>query len=143
MTDRQHFLCWVNGRPAPQGSKTGYVINGRAVLKESSKFLPAWRSAVTEAALQEMHRSMDVRAFDKPVRLSVEFYIERPANPKHKVFPGGKPDLDHLIRSVGDSLTKAGILLDDALIVEIHAKKLWVGADTYPEPGAKVEIWRL
>jgi Holliday junction resolvase RusA-like endonuclease len=143
LSNRQHFLFWVHGRPAPQGSKTGYVINGRAVLKESSKFLPAWRSAVTEAAVQELARSMDVRAFDVPVRLSVEFYIERPKNPKYKAFPGGKPDADHLIRAVGDSLTKAGILLDDALICEIHAKKLWVGADTYPEPGAKVEITAL
>ena len=140
---RQHFLCWVHGRPAPQGSKTAYVIGGRAVMKEASKFLPAWRSAVTEAAVVEMNRSMDVRPFKTPVRLSAEFYIERPKNPKYKAFPGGKPDTDHLIRSVGDSLTKAGILLDDALICEIHAKKLWVGADTYPESGAKVEIWAL
>jgi len=140
---REHFLCWVHGRPAPQGSKTAYVIGGRAVMKEASKFLPAWRSAVTEAAVQELHRSMDVRPFVGAVRLSVEFYIDRPQKPKHKEFPAGKPDLDHLIRSVGDSLTRAGVLADDALIVDIQARKLWVGADTYPEPGAKVEIWAL
>jgi Holliday junction resolvase RusA-like endonuclease len=140
---RQSFLFWVHGRPAPQGSKTAYVIGGRAVMKEASKFLPAWRSAVTEATVQEIARSMDVRPFTSPVRLFVEFYIERPKNPKHKAFPGGKPDLDHLIRSVGDSLTRAGVLADDALIVDIQARKLWVGADTYPEPGAKVEITAL
>lgn len=140
---RENLLFWVHGRPAPQGSKTAYVIGGRAVMKEASKYLPAWRSAVTEAAMIELNRTMDVTPFTTPVCLSVTFYIERPANPKHKTRPAGKPDLDHLIRSVGDSLTKAGVLADDALIVAIRAEKVWTGADTYPQPGARVEIIAL
>ncbi len=137
------FTFWVDGRPAPQGSKTAYVRGGRAVMVEASKHLPAWRSAVMLAAKQELLRRDTWTHFSDPVRLSVTFYIERPQNPKHKLFPAGKPDLDHLIRAVGDSLTQAGVVADDALICEVVAAKVWTGAHTRPEPGAVIEISRL
>ncbi len=90
---RQDFSFTVHGRPAPQGSKTGYVRGGRAVLVESSKYLPEWRSAVMLAAKTEMLRSMDVEPFSEPVKLVVDFFIERPKKPKYEFRPGAKPDL--------------------------------------------------
>jgi crossover junction endodeoxyribonuclease RusA len=38
------------------------------------------------------------------------------------------PDLDKLIRAVGDSLTTAGIISDDSRIIAIHAQKLYADA---------------
>lgn len=142
---REEFLFYVEGRPAPQGSKNAYVIGKRAVMVEASKFLPDWRNAVILAAKQELMRSESVVPFTEPVRLVVDFFIERPKSPKHKSYPGGKPDLDHLIRAVGDSLTQAGVLVDDALIVQVEARKLWTGSstDTYPVSGARVYLKRL
>lgn len=137
------FTFWVDGRPAPQGSKTAYVRGGRAVMVEASKHLPAWRSAVMLAAKQAMLANDALVRFSDPVRLSVTFYIERPKNPKHKLFPAGKPDLDHLIRACGDSLSQAGVVTDDAIICQVVAAKVWTGAHTKPEPGAVVEISRL
>lgn len=135
----------VSGSPAPQGSKTAYVRGGRAVLVEANKRLPEWRLAVTEAARQAMHLAEQVEPFTQPIRLTVTFFIARPKKPKHDKYPGSKPDLDHYIRAVGDSLTRAGTIADDSLIVEIIAKKRWCGTttDTYPEPGCSVFIEAL
>jgi crossover junction endodeoxyribonuclease RusA len=132
----------VDGSPAPQGSKTAYVRGGRAVLVEANKRLPEWRSAVTEAARQAMHELEQYTPFDQPIRLEVTFFIAKPNKPTHAVYPGSKPDLDHYIRAVGDSLTLAGAIVDDSLIVDIVAKKRWCGAttDTYPTPGCKVFV---
>jgi len=132
----------VDGSPAPQGSKTAYVRGGRAVLVEANKRLPEWRLAVTEAARLAMYEAEQVEPFTKPLKVAMTFFIARPAKPKHEQYPGSKPDLDHYIRAIGDSLTKAGTIQDDSLIVEIVARKLWCGTstDTYPNPGCSVYI---
>jgi Holliday junction resolvase RusA-like endonuclease len=141
---REHALVFVDGRPAPQGSKNAFVIGGkRAVMVEASKHLPAWRNDIILAVKQMFNDTQDVTKFVEPVKLKVTFYIERPKQPKHKVYPGGKPDLDHYIRAVGDALTIGGLIADDALIVKILAEKVWCGENTRPEPGATIELWRL
>jgi len=111
-------------------------------MVESSKFLPEWRSAVMLAAKSALNDSMNVTPFSEPVKLEVSFFIERPKESKYPNYPGGKPDLDHLVRAVGDSLTQAGVLVDDSVIVEIVARKLWTGSttDTHPKPGARVYL---
>jgi Holliday junction resolvase RusA-like endonuclease len=142
---RSEFGFTVYGRPAPQGSKTAYVRGGRAVMVESSKYLPEWRSAVMLAANVALNASMDVTPFSEPVKLEVEFFLERPKKSKYADYPGGKPDLDHLVRAVGDSLTQAGVLADDSLIVEIVACKLWTGNSprVLPFAGARVYLSRV
>jgi crossover junction endodeoxyribonuclease RusA len=140
---REHALLFVDGRPAPQGSKNAFVIGKRAVMVEASKHLPAWRNDIILAVRHMFNDTQDVTKFVEPVKLKVTFYIERPKQPKHKVYPGGKPDLDHYIRAVGDALTIGGLIADDALIVKILAQKVWCGENTRPEPGATIELWRL
>ena len=140
---RDHALLFVQGRPAPQGSKNAFVIGKRAVMVEASKHLPAWRNDIILAVRQMFNDTQDVTKFVEPVKLKVTFYIERPKQPKHKVYPGGKPDLDHYIRAVGDALTIGGLIADDALIVKILAEKVWCGENTRAEPGATIELWRL
>jgi Holliday junction resolvase RusA-like endonuclease len=114
-------------------------------MVESSKYLPEWRSAVMLAANVALNASMDVSPFTEPVKLEVEFFLERPAKSKYADRPGGKPDLDHLVRAVGDSLTQAGVLADDSLIVEIVARKFWTGnsSKVLPFAGARVYLSRV
>jgi len=57
----------VFGRPAPQGSKT--IMRGRLV--ESSKYLPAWRKAIAEAATEAQAESDWFS--DQPLEMSVIF----------------------------------------------------------------------
>jgi crossover junction endodeoxyribonuclease RusA len=135
----------VAGSPIPQGSKSARVYNGRAIMFEANKKLPAWRLAVSEAARLAMHDTEQIEPFSGPVRLTVTFFMQRPKKPKHDTYPGSKPDCDKLIRAICDSLTMAKTWADDALAVEIHARKLWCGSstDSYPTPGCSVQITEL
>ena len=129
----------VYGRPAPQGSKR-YVGGNRAQggrFIEASKYLPAWRKAVTSTAVAIMEDEGWATCTD-PVTLEVIFYLERPATiPQSKrPWPIKPPDLDKLVRSL-DSLTDAGVWDDDGQMVHVIAWKCY--ADTR-EPGATVKV---
>jgi Holliday junction resolvase RusA-like endonuclease len=129
----------VFGRPAPQGSKR-YVGGNRAQggrFIEASKYLPAWRKAMTEAALRAIEEQGWVKA-SGPVEVDVTFYLERPATVtvKARPWPIKPPDLDKLVRSL-DGLTDAGVWDDDGQMVVLRASKVY--ADTR-EPGASIKI---
>lgn len=129
----------VYGRPAPQGSKR-YVGGNRAQggrFIEASKYLPAWRKAITQAALVAMDQEGWVKE-SGPVEVEVIFYLERPATVSlaKRPWPIKPPDLDKLFRSL-DGLTDAGVWDDDGQVVKITAWKVY--ADTR-EPGAFIKI---
>jgi Holliday junction resolvase RusA-like endonuclease len=112
----------VFGNPRPQGSKT--VFRGRVV--DSAKGLKEWRNAIAiEAAKQDWFT-------DEPVNILIHFYMPRPKTVK-RLLPSVPPDLDKLIRGVGDALTGV-VIKDDAQIVEISAKK------EYGVPGAWIQV---
>lgn len=80
--------------PVPQGSKSARVYNGRAIMFEANKKLPAWRSAVSEAARLAMYSDLQwVEPFDKPVKIVITFFMPKPAKPKWVKYPASKPDL--------------------------------------------------
>ncbi len=132
------FLVYVEGRPAPQGSKS-YKGNQRFV--EASKYLPAWRNAIVLAIKQQQESEQSILKFTGPVRLVVTFFIEKPKNPKWP-YPATTPDLDKLVRGCCDSITQSGLWTDDALVVELVANEVWAGpsTDSYPVPGARIFI---
>lgn len=128
---------FVPGRCAPQGSKRSV---GRGRFVEASKYLPAWRKAITEFAIYAAtEQSWDT--IEGPVELQVTFYLERPATiPKSKrPFPTVPPDVDKLCRAVGDGLTDACVWGDDSQVVSLVASKQY--ADTQ-QPGALITICR-
>jgi Holliday junction resolvase RusA-like endonuclease len=122
----------VSGEPASQGSHS--VINGRIVQVNSSKH-KKWRNAVVFAALDLIGE--DWTSIDEPVELTVIFYLPRPKSVLTRSFPAVMPDLDKLVRAVGDSLTNAGIIIDDSRIITITAHKLY--ADDRG-PGAVIRV---
>ena len=127
----------VIGRPAPQGSKKS-IGNNRFV--ESSKFLPAWRNAVRIAAEEAVTSSMWARV-SGPVELEVMFYLDRPSSipATKRPQPTVPPDLDKLIRGVGDALT--GVVYDDdSQVIRCLAWKVY--ADTRV-PGAFIRVNEL
>lgn len=123
---------FVAGVPAPQGSKVSYG-NGRMV--ESSRKLKPWRDRVTLAAKGHV---LD-EPLDGHLRLIVNFYMPAPAKTRFGSRPAGTPDLDKLVRAVGDALTASKLIKDDARIVSLIAHKHWA-LDT---PGAEITIERL
>lgn len=127
----------VVGDPTPQGSKTK-MPNG-AMLEGGTAELRAkrinWRNAVADAARiqAETHGKLDGN-----LRLVVNFRFVMPKSRPKAVrdqgmaWKNGSPDLDKLVRAVGDSLTAGGLIRDDARIVHICAGKFettgWTGA---------------
>ena len=130
----------VFGRPAPQGSKRyigGSAKQGGRFI-EASKYLPAWRKAITTAAIAEIENRSWAKSIE-PVEIEVIFYLERPATVSvaKRPWPIKPPDLDKLLRGVLDGMTDAGVWDDDGQVVKITAWKVY--ADTR-EPGAFIKI---
>lgn len=129
----------VPGIPIPQGSKN--IFNGRLVEVNARK-LRIWRSAIGVAATNH-HQG---EPLDMPLHMTIEFRFPRP---KHHFGMGknsltlkekaptlytNKPDLDKLVRAVGDALTQANIIRDDSRITRITARKI------YGAPGATITL---
>jgi crossover junction endodeoxyribonuclease RusA len=125
------------GRPAPQGSKKS-IGNNRFI--ESSKFLPAWRSAVRVAA----ETAVTVGSWERvsgPVELEVMFYLDRPSTISRtkRPYPTVPPDLDKLARSCLDPLT--GLIYDDdSQVIRLLAWKTYADTRT---PGAFIRVAEL
>ena len=112
---------FVEGEPAPQGSKNGFVKNGRVVMVESSKKVKPWRSAVTEQTACYLSWNT-LEAMTTPVEIALVFHLPRPKSVTRD-WPSVKPDLDKLIRSTFDGLTTGGLYTDDALVIAVSASK--------------------
>ena len=129
------------GIPAQQGSKRA-VGNGRFV--EVNPHVKSWRSVVAAACPMEA-------PLDCPVRLILQFRYPRPRSHYHKrknglflredapTFKSTAPDLDKLVRCVGDALTGVAFT-DDKLIACLEATKIFylktsgVAISIYPLP---------
>lgn len=134
----------VYGIPQPQaGTKSvpaGRTQTGRQVFRkitEGGKDLKPWRAEVSTAAKAELDKTGE--PFHGPVRLEVEFRFPMPksrpqwARLQRFLLHTTKPDLDKLVRAIGDSLTVAGLFGDDASVAQIKAAKVevhdgWTGA---------------
>jgi Holliday junction resolvase RusA-like endonuclease len=108
-------------------------MNGRIVQVNSKKH-KAWRTAIVSTCIDNLPEGWE--PLDEPVELIVNFYMLKPASVKRSL-PSVAPDLDKLIRSVGDALAIAGVYTDDSRIVRISARKLYA---TGIEPGATISV---
>lgn len=140
------IIFFVEGSPAPQGSKT-HVGGGRLI--ESSRQVGPWRDAVRRAAIEVM---ADRPPIEGPVYLVQVFALPRPKShygtgrnsgrvkrgAPHR--PPVRPDLDKLARAVGDALT--GICYhDDAQIVNLCAAKYYVTpSGRLSAPGVEIRV---
>ncbi len=130
----------VPGAAAPQGSKRPIKLrNGRVVLLESSARVKPYRAVVALAARQ---------AWSGPpaageVTLDVAFTFLRPKS--HLTRSGavragapaapGRPDLDKLLRAVGDALTGI-VYADDSQVTGLIATKAY-GTSS----GTRIRVW--
>ena len=129
---------YVEGRPAPQGSKKGYSRQGstRVQLVEMSRHVKPWRDAVKAAAAEQAEQH---GMLDGALALGVTFYLPR-GKTVTRLLPTTAPDLSKLIRSTEDALVDARLVRDDALFVlyENPCKRYAAGA-----PGARIRIRKL
>lgn len=139
----QYLALHVPGQPHPQGSKR-HVGGGRMI--EASKGLRQWRNHITAHALAEtIHAERRGARWPAtgPCTLIVTFHFTRP---KHHYRTGKYahllrdvapremqvgPDLDKLVRAVGDAMTLGGVVIDDKQIMVIRAAKKWTTEPSY------------
>ena len=128
------LLIDVKGVPGAQGSKKHV---GRGIMRESSKKVAPWRSDVRDAALTAMGGTW--QPLTGPVTVDVTFYFPRPKSHygtgrNTDTLKLGAPatptsrahgDIDKLARSTLDALVSAGVMHDDALVVDLTARKRW------------------
>ena len=118
-------------------------MRGRMI--DSNPNLKPWRNAVAlEARRYFQHK------FTGPVRLQVVFMFARPKSHQTKsgltksapLQPVYKPDLDKLVRAIGDALSvNCNMLQDDSQVTEIRAQKRYcIGSE---EPGALITLTAL
>jgi Holliday junction resolvase RusA-like endonuclease len=126
-------VFFVAGIPQQQGSKTGWVVGGRAVLfDQNAKQLKPWRAQVAQvAAATFQHRGR----LDGPVRVEATFVLPRPKSVKRDR-PHVRPDLDKLCRALLDGVTEAGnVWGDDSQVCELVVVKVY--GET---PGVHVDV---
>lgn len=163
--DREHVLA-VYGHPAPKGSmKCVGGKGGRHQLIENSPRTAPWRERVAGAA-----RRLTVSGLAGPVGVEVTLTVERP--PSHYLTRRGEDgllalsaegrrrplphmrsrgiggDVDKLARVILDALEDAGVLTDDAQVVELLARKTYpdgplVLPDALPRAGARIRLYPL
>jgi Holliday junction resolvase RusA-like endonuclease len=137
----------VDGAPAPQGSKSARVTNaGTTYMHESGRErLEPWRNAVAARAREAMAGRAPLTG---PLELDVAFAFGRPRShyrtgrhagelkPTAPIYCDKRPDLDKLLRAIGDAITGI-VVVDDAQVVELRARKY------YGSPAAHIAIRTL
>lgn len=132
----QEFTLFIIGHPATQGSKKGFLRGKKIVMVEMDTKLPAWRQATTEAAQTQL--GPDWVPLDGALEATATFYLPRPQASSFGEFPAGPPDLDKLQRALGDALTQAHAIHDDARIVRWVAEKRW--ETLWTPTGAEISV---
>ena len=146
----QHRHLIVHGIPKPQGSKTlmpnGAMLN--AGSKQARLDFATWRNSIAAAAADS---ALDFGWCDWPtIDIAVRFRFPMPASRPVKVRQAGvawkpsAPDLDKLIRTVGDAL-QGTLIANDSKIVSWSATKLevfnqWTGADITLRPAITIPM---
>jgi crossover junction endodeoxyribonuclease RusA len=142
----------IPGLPAPQGSKTR-MPNGALVESSSAtgraKFND-WRTAVAVAAWHayDEHGCIDWPAVSLEVLFRFQMPKSRPATARQagSLWKVSTPDLDKLVRALGDGLVRGGLLPDDNRICWITARKVevhnsWTGASvTINDANRPIEV---
>lgn len=133
----------INGIAQQMGSKRAFIPRGwtRPVITDSNRNLKSWQQLVAQAAheaieaLPATERTLLVDA----VTLTVAFALPRPKALGQRSKPHvTSPDLDKLVRSVGDALT--GIAYrDDSQIVDLRATKMYAAPGDVPHIDVRVE----
>ena len=121
----------VYGEAKPKGSTRAFVVAGKARTTTNNPNAKDWQQLVAMSAQQYRPAG---GPYQGAVKLYAHFYFSRPASVSEKKRPHHtvKPDLDKLIRNIGDAL-KGVIYEEDARIDQIVATKSY---DTIP----RVEI---
>lgn len=117
----------VNGEPIPQGSMRAFMPpNGKfPILTSDNARLKPWRKLLTQCAGLAMRKADFIQCGKRiPIRITADFYFEKPKSQKGMIDKVTRPDLDKCCRSLMDSMTGV-VYEDDSQVTEIIVRKLF------------------
>ena len=155
----------VHGTPGTAGSKSAFplwrtrpdgsreFVRTLQVEKDAQKVKANWRLAIVDAA-QRVIADPDTGRIQAPYPLdealvaSLVFTVKKPtAAPKSiRTWPLARPDLLKYARAAEDALQAAGVLKDDARVVEYgRLAKVYPheDPDALDVPGVLIQLWRV
>lgn len=151
----------IYGHPAPKGSLKCVGGRGRHQLVEDSERTGPWLERLTRGV-----RRLNVSGLPGPLGVELTATIERPAShygrgrnagrvlpsapttPSRRATGGRGGDVDKLARVVLDALEAGGVIVDDAAVVELVARKSYpdgpiVLPDALDRPGVSVRLYPI
>lgn len=141
--DRPERLLHVRvyGEPAGQGQVSGGGLRqtkGGGLYRQpgyhtNRKQLDPWRAAIASAAQDALPGFGVTAPLDGALSLSAVFWLTRKPTVRRDE-PTVPPDLDHLLRALGDALKQAGAIADDARITSLGRVSKRYADDEHP-PG--------
>ena len=135
------FSFFVPGEPITEGSTRAFASGQHVVVThDRGPELAVWRTRVKRAAQEAAREAGWETRYDGPVAVTALFLLPRPKSAKGRFLPHVKPDLDKLIRAVGDALApykQEGVLKDDSRITVWRTVKEY--ADGY-RPGVLIIV---
>lgn len=135
-----HWIrVWVPHIAAPQGShRQGF---GKSVRETNPRTEP-YRHAVAEACLTTMDMEQLWVPLDGPLEVMLSFHMPpAPKSDPNRLFPHTPPDLDKLIRSTFDGITRSKLWVDDARVCRVTAEK--IHAATLEQTGVGIRVRRM
>ena len=143
-------MFFVPGVVRGQGSLTLWRADDGTERVKHPQSTIAWRNIVIATLRREWAGRPPIRG---PVAVTLVALYGRPLahlgtgrnagmlKPSAPVLKTGAPDLDKVIRGIGDALTQSGVLADDNLIAVWAAHARW--ADLDQTPGARITVREL
>lgn len=128
----------IPGTPQPQGSHVANPYGGG--VRDANKKLAPWRAVAIATLAAEMR---DRNPIVGGVILRASFNFARPASHYRTgrntglvrtaapIVHAQTPDLDKLLRALGDALTQAGAIQDDKQIAQVVSRKTWTTASPH------------
>lgn len=151
----------IPGHPAPKGSLKCVGGRGRHRLVEDNDRTGPWRDKIA-TALGPKWPTAQRAADQQPIGAEITFTIDRPAyhygtgrnagvikDRYAAVYPTSHStgDIDKHARLLLDALQDAQVLPDDCIVIDLHARKAYVGcpstADALGHPGVVVRLFPI
>lgn len=151
----------IPGHPTPKGSMKCVGKRGRSnhqLVEDERPGQKKWRRLIAEVFSKRVTQRADEL---QPIGIEVTFVVDRPkvhhvAGDRSRPLKGDAPafptrqntnDLDKMLRLLDDALQDSGLLVDDAQVVELVARKAYPGCvrtiGALPHPGARILVYPI
>lgn len=145
LIDQTTITFFVPGVPVPQGSKRAFQHKSTkriVIVDDNPAQLRDWRNSIVQTARDAMAERPPISF---AIVLGAKFVFLRPGShygarggllPSAPLYKTTRPDLDKLLRGLGDALKSAGVYRDDSQVVGFTEVEKMFGQ----HPGVHVTI---